>query len=103
MAVLTANQRIKVSTAIQRAYSSEAMPMGWSKAELASEVANVDVWQDGNQTTIGLIFSALFRGKSNAADLALIFIVVAIARRLVSNPGHLRVLRNLINEVAGIQ
>lgn len=102
MTALTTNQRTKVSTAIQRAYSTVSLAMGWTKTELASEIANVDAWQENNQTTIGLIFSGLFRGKSNTADLTLIFILVAIARRLISNPKHIIVLRNLLNEVGDI-
>jgi hypothetical protein len=102
MATLTTNQLRKCRQALHQAYSALAFPIGWTKTEIDNELDNIDSWQDLNQTLIAQQYSAGFRAKASAADLALIFIVIAIARRLIGNPSHISILRQILDSINGI-
>lgn len=102
MAILTDNQKRKALSSLHRAYCSSGLSIPWTKSEGFAELITIDAWQDANQASIAQQFSIPFRQMASAADLSLIFILISIARRLVSSPVHLDVLRKIIDEIQGI-
>ena len=100
---LTTNQKIKVRSALHRAYSKEGLSTPWLKGDVDTAISDVDTWLDSNSASYSASLSQPFRGSSSAADKTGLLIATTIAQRLVDEPAYVAVLRSVLAELADIQ
>lgn len=80
MAELSAGDRLKVSTGLQRYFSNNLTALSMTKADWIAAVNATDTWIDTNQSSFNTALPANAQANLSLAQKTLLFCVVAAFR-----------------------